>query len=327
MSRRVGQMTAALRAMRWRQWSKNGLVVLAAVFARTLVNLATVERVAVAFFAFSLAASAIYIVNDIADRAQDRSHPRKRYRPIASGALGIRAAWVTAALCTVGAAALCGVLLATPYTPPIAPDPFAVYGGGSLLFVLTLILYIAQNVAYSLWLKHLVLWDVFSIAFGFVLRALAGAFAVEVFISPWFYLCAIFLSLFLALGKRRAELAQATATAGATLDATRKNLSRYTLHFLDQLMIVVVTCAVMAYSLYTFQGEASSHRMMVTIPFVIFGVSRYMYLVYVKCEGERPDEVLFQDKQILGAVALCALVVVSVLYGPQLLALVGHAPH
>ena len=322
----LGQLAAAVKAMRIKQWTKNGLVVLAAVFARTLTDVATAERAALAFLAFSLAASSIYIINDIADREKDRRHPRKRFRPIASGALGIPRAVALAALCIAGAAAISAYMLVTPFVGAASPgvDPFARYGGGSLLFVVSLGVYVAQNIAYSTWLKHLVLWDVFSIAFGFVLRAMAGAFAADVYISPWFYLCAIFLSLFLALGKRRAELVQVTSTD--SVGATRKNLQHYTLQLLDQLMIVVVTCAVMAYSLYTFQGEAYSHRMMITIPFVIFGVARYMYLVYVKAEGERPDELLFQDKQILGAVALCGLVVVAVLYGPQALGIISHLP-
>lgn len=320
----LGQLGAAVRAMRIKQWTKNGLVVLAAVFARTLTDVATAERAALAFLAFSLAASSIYIINDIADREKDRKHPRKRFRPIASGALGIPQAVALAALCIAGASAISVYMLVTPFVGVGSggADPFARYGGGSLLFVVALGVYVAQNIAYSTWLKHLVLWDVFSIAFGFVLRAMAGAFAADVYISPWFYLCAIFLSLFLALGKRRAELVQVTSSD--SVGATRKNLQHYTLQLLDQLMIVVVTCAVMAYSLYTFQGEAYSHRMMITIPFVIFGVARYMYLVYVKAEGERPDELLFQDKQILGAVALCGLVVVAVLYGPQVVGMISH---
>lgn len=313
-----GQAVAAVQAMRIKQWTKNGLVILAAVFARALTNMATAERVALAFLAFSLAASSIYIINDIADREKDRLHPRKRFRAIASGALGIPQAVVLATFCAAGAAAISAYMLVTPFVGigSDGKDPFSPYGGGSLLFVVALGVYVAQNVAYSIWLKHLVLWDVFSIAFGFVLRAMAGAFAADVYISPWFYLCAIFLSLFLALGKRRAELAHAATTD--TIGATRKNLQQYTLQLLDQLMIVVVTCSVMAYSLYTFQGETYSHRMMITIPFVIFGVSRYMYLVYVKAEGEQPDEVLFKDKQILGAVALCGLVVIALLYRSQI---------
>lgn len=307
-----GWVTLALRAMRVRQWTKNGLVILAAVFARTLTNASTAERVALAFLAFSLSASAIYIVNDIADRANDQRHPTKRLRVIASGALSVRQAAAIATICVLGAAAICIYLLLTPFVGPGGHDTFARFGGGAVLFVVTLGVYVAQNIIYSVWLKHLVLWDVFSIAFGFVLRALAGAFAADVYISPWFYVCAVFLSLFLALGKRRAELA--TLGAVGASGVTRRNLQHYTTQLLDHLMIVAVTCALVAYSLYTFQGEAASHTMMVTIPFVIFGVFRYMYLVYVKAEGERPDELLFQDKQILAAVALCGLVVVFVLY-------------
>ncbi|HEX6839039.1 MAG TPA: decaprenyl-phosphate phosphoribosyltransferase, partial [Polyangia bacterium] len=153
------------------------------------------------------------------------------------------------------------------------------------------------------------LWDVFIIAAGFVLRALAGAFVAIVAISPWFYLCALFLSLLLALGKRRAEL----ATLGA--GETRASLRGYSLELLDHLMTVTVTCALMTYSLYTFQTPTAGHELMVTIPPVIFGVYRYLFLIYVKGEGEKPDTLVLRDKQLLAAVLLCVALAAGCLYG------------
>jgi 4-hydroxybenzoate polyprenyltransferase len=308
-----GQFPAAVRAMRPKQWTKSGLVLLALVFARRLTDLSSVERAVLAFFAFSLAASTIYIVNDIADREKDRLHPTKRRRPIASGQLTLPFAGATALLCAAGAVALTYVLAVRDLSG--LPDPFLKWGGSPLLFAATLGGYVVMNLAYSIWLKHQVLWDVFIIAAGFVLRALAGAFAIPVPISPWFYLCTTFLALFLALGKRRAELVQLSAGAANH----RRNLSEYTLQLLDQLMAVVVTCTLMSYSLYTFQGVDASHTLMLTIPFVVFGLFRYMYLIYVKGDGDQPDELLYRDKQILGAVVLCVLVIAGVLYGLPLL--------
>lgn len=304
---------AAIAAMRIKQWTKNGLVLLALVFAHRLTDAGAVGRAITAFFAFSLAASTIYIINDIADREKDRVHPRKRYRPIASGRLPVPAAVVMASLCAAGAVVLTYVLAVHELAGQ--PDPFLAIGGSPALFALTLGSYVVINIAYSSWLKHQVLWDVFIIAAGFVLRALAGAFAIPVPISPWFYLCTTFLALLLALGKRRAELTQLSDAAGSH----RKNLQDYNVLLLDQLMAIVVTSALISYSLYTFQGEGTSHALMVTIPFVIFGTFRYLYLIYVKGDGDRPDELLYRDRQILGSVVLCVLVIMFVLYGYPML--------
>ncbi|MGH2517167.1 MAG: decaprenyl-phosphate phosphoribosyltransferase [Ktedonobacterales bacterium] len=308
-----GTLRAAIALIRPKQWTKNGLVLLALIFARRITDLGAVERVLIAFLAFCLAASAIYVLNDVADREKDRQHHVKRNRPIASGRMSLPAAWITAGICLFGAAVLVVIVMAQE--PPRRTDPFGAWGGSAALFALTLVCYVVINLAYSSWLKHQVLWDVFIIAAGFVLRAVAGAFAIPVPISPWFYLCTTFLALFLALGKRRAELvALSDAAAG-----TRSNLREYNLILLDQLLAVVVTCVLITYSLYTFQGENASHALMITIPFVIFGVFRYLYLLYVKGEGERPDELLWRDRQILGSVALCVVAVMVLLYGIPLL--------
>jgi 4-hydroxybenzoate polyprenyltransferase len=307
------RLLAAVEAMRPKQWTKNGLVLLALVFARQLTNLAAIERVLLAFFAFSLAASAIYVVNDIADRETDRVHPRKSLRPVASGRLPVSAAIVTAAICFLGSAGFTYWLVGPALQG--VHDPFVQWGGAPRLFVATIVSYVVMNLSYSFWLKHQVLWDIFIIAAGFVLRALAGAIAIPVPISPWFYLCTTFLALFLALGKRRAELLMLSDEAANH----RKNLREYTVQLLDQLTSVVVTCTLITYSLYTFQGVNGSPALMLTIPFVVFGMFRYLYLMYVKNEGTNPDELLYRDKQILAAVALCIVVIILVLYGLPLM--------
>ena len=304
----LGGLRAAIRAMRPTQWSKNVFVLLALVFARRLPDTTALWRTLLAFVAFCFAASAIYIINDIADRDRDRMHPRKRFRPIASGQLSLTGAAITLALCLGIAAALVALLTLT--AAPDTADPFRQWGGSQLLFALTMLCYVAINLAYSFRLKHLVIWDVFIIAAGFVLRALAGAFVIPVPISTWFYLCATFLALFLALGKRRSELIRLSDQAGAH----RQNLRQYSLVLLDQLIAIVVTSMLLTYSLYTFQGENSSHALMLTIPVVLFGTFRYLYLMYVRAEGDRPDEVLWRDPQILGAVIVLALLVLALLY-------------
>jgi 4-hydroxybenzoate polyprenyltransferase len=307
------QLPYTIVAMRPKQWTKNGLVLLAPIFAQKIADPPVLVRTLLAFFAFSLAASAIYVVNDLADREKDRRHPKKRHRPIAAGKLSPPLAVLVALLCAAGAAALTTWLVTQEPTGPA--DVFAKWGGSAPLFVAAIGGYVAMNIAYSAWLKHQVLWDVFVIAAGFALRALAGAFAASVPISPWFYLCMTFGALFLALGKRRAELVMLSDAASSH----RANLKDYSLPLLDQLMNVMVTCTLITYTLNTFQSPTASHDLMITIPFVLFGVFRYLYLVYVKAEGDRPDELLWRDPQILGAVVLCALTVAGVLYGLPLL--------
>ncbi|HEU5438375.1 MAG TPA: decaprenyl-phosphate phosphoribosyltransferase [Ktedonobacterales bacterium] len=299
---------AMLAALRPQQWSKNGLVLLALVFSHRLTDPAALGRVLLATLAFCFAASAVYVLNDVADRRRDRLHPTKRMRPIASGQVSVPAALGLAAACaTLAVAVTLWLALAGLHG---LLDPFARWGGAPVLLFLTLAGYLSLNIAYSFWLKHEVLWDVFIIAAGFVLRALFGAFAIPVPISPWFYLCTTFLALLLALGKRRAELlAVADGDTGQ-----RDILRRYTVQLLDQLLVVAVTCTLITYSLYTFQAEGTSHTLMVTIPFVVFGVFRYLYLLYVRGDGERPDELLWRDRQILGSVMACAVVAMVLIY-------------
>ena len=319
-------------ALRPRQWTKNLLLFAGLIFAGRLLDPMADARAGLAFAVFCLVSGAIYIVNDLADLEQDRQHPTKRMRPLASGRLTPRAACAWAVVAVVIAAALSTVLVALPlpvraahlqvslWPPHLAvqftsasaiatTDLYTRFGGSGLLFALAVVTYLALMLAYTFRLKHIVLVDVFVLAGGFVLRAMAGAFAVAVHISPWLYLCTILAALFLALGKRRQELTQLSAAS-----AHRRSLALYTPQLLDQLIVIVTTSMLMSYSLYTFQGETGNYRLMVTIPFVLYGVFRYLYLIYVQGEGGSPEEVLLHDPHIRASAVLCALAIILVLY-------------
>jgi 4-hydroxybenzoate polyprenyltransferase len=298
-----------IKALRPRQWTKNLAVFVGLVFAQQLFNLPSLERTVLAGGIFCLASSCIYLFNDLHDLKQDRQHPIKRYRPLASGLLPT--SWVggTIALLLL----LCGLLTLLIFRIPIASqqDMYAAFGGANVLFVLTVVIYLLLMVLYTLRLKRVVLIDVFIIASGFVLRILAGAVVVPVAISPWLYLVTCFLSLFLALGKRRHELVLLQGQA----QQHRRTLQEYSLPLLDQLMTIVVTGTIIAYSLYTIVGTTGDHRLAITIPFVLYGIFRYLYLVYVRMEGGSPEEVLLRDRHVLGTVMLCIVLICIVLYG------------
>lgn len=323
-------------AMRPREWTKNLLLFAGLLFAGHLLDWTAIARAIVAAVAFCLASGGIYLVNDLVDIERDRLHPTKRYRPLASGRLRPSLAVAGAIGAFALALALGGVLAWLPsggiprvitlhLWPPAlglhagAPagniwtgsDPYAGLGGSAILFTFTIIAYIALQLAYSFRLKHIVLLDVFAIAAGFVLRAVAGAVAVAVPISAWLYLCTVLLSLFLALSKRRQE-AQTLVDGGV---AHRAILREYSLSLLDQLITIVTAATIMAYSLYTFQSEsAGDRRLMLTIPFVLYGVFRYLYLVQARRLGGNPAEVLLRDRHVQGAVLGWILVVGFVLY-------------
>jgi 4-hydroxybenzoate polyprenyltransferase len=206
---------------------------------------------------------------------------------------------------------LCAALTSLIFTIPGGqPDIFASLGGSSLLFTLTVASYLLLMVLYSARLKHVVLLDVFIIASGFALRILAGAVVIPVEISPWLYLVTILLSLFLALNKRRHEMVLLQGEASNH----RQILKEYSLPLLDQMIAIVTAATLMAYSLYTFQGPTGNHRLMITIPLVLYGMFRYLYLVYMRMEGGSPEEVLLRDRHMLGTVVLCAAVIIITLY-------------
>jgi 4-hydroxybenzoate polyprenyltransferase len=279
---RRGPLRAALVSLRPRQWSKNLLLFAGIVFAAKLGDATRWIEAVAAFAAYCAASSAAYLVNDVLDAEHDRRHPVKRSRPVARRELPVRAALVLA-----GALAFVGFALA------------GTLGGWSLLYVAG---FLALQTAYSLRLKHVVIIDVMTIGGLFVIRAAAGAEAVDVRISPWLLLCTALLALFLGLAKRRGEL----VLVGAQATPGRPVLEGYSLALVDQLVSVVAASTVIAYSLYTFTARESK-AMMVTIPFVLFGVLRYLLLVHRDDLGEEPEHVLLADAPILVCIALWAV--------------------
>jgi 4-hydroxybenzoate polyprenyltransferase len=269
-----------LAALRPRQWPKNLLVFAGLIFAAEYDDPAKWGLALAAFAAYCAASSAAYLLNDVLDAQEDRRHPLKRGRPVASGALAPRLALGIAAVLALAALAVTASL----------GWPSLLYMGG----------FLALQAAYSLLLKRLVLIDVMAIAALFVIRAAAGAEAVDVRISPWLIVCTALLALFLALAKRRGELASTDGAGRAVLDG-------YSFALVDQLVSIVAACTIVAYSLYTFEAREGS-AMMATIPFVVFGLFRYLMLMHRKDLGEEPENVLLTDVPILATVALWALV-------------------
>jgi 4-hydroxybenzoate polyprenyltransferase len=304
----AGRFRALLKAMRPRQWTKNLALFVGIVFAQRLLSLESFERALLAFAAFCLASSVIYLLNDLLDLENDRQHPVKSKRPLASGALPT--SWAKAAIGVLLAA--CAALTLLIFFIPVSrqADIFAAYGGASVAFAVALGTYLLLMVLYSARLKHVVLLDVFIIASGFVLRILAGTVVIPVLISPWLYLVTILLSLFLALNKRRNELVLLEGRA----TFHRQILKEYSLPLLDQMITIVTAATLMAYSLYTFQGPTGNQHLMITIPFVLYGMFRYLYLVHMRMEGGSPEEILLRDRHMLATVLITIALIIVVLY-------------
>lgn len=272
---------AVLAALRPRQWAKNLLLLAGILFAAKLGDAGRWLEALTALAAYCSASSAAYLLNDVRDAGHDRAHPLKRRRPVARGELPVRNALLLAAALALAALCLAAVL-----------------GPASLA---CLVAFCVVQAAYTLRLKHLVLIDVLTISGLFVLRAAAGAIAVNVRISPWLLLCTGLLALFLALGKRRAEL----VLVGTQQASGRPVLDGYSLGLVDQLIAIVVAATIVAYSLYTLTAR-DSHALMATIPFVVFGLFRYLLLVHRRAAGEEPENVLLSDRPILATVAVWA---------------------
>lgn len=283
---------ALLRALRPRQWPKNGLVFIALAFTLNLQDPALLLRSVATFVCFCALSSAGYLLNDVMDIEADRAHPTKRLRPIASGQVPISVAFTVGVLLVV--IGLAGT--------------FAI----SLLLGLLALAYVLLTAVYSMTLKHIVLLDIFGIAGGFVLRAAAGAVAIDVPISPWLYIATLLGALLIALGKRRTEL----ETLGEGAIGHRRNLEAYSIEFIDQLILIISGAALMTYALYTFSAEnlPRNHSMMLTIPVVMYGLFRYLFLVREGDIGGAPEELLFRDRPLLAAVAVWAVLSVMLLY-------------
>jgi len=274
--------------LRPKQWSKNLLLFAGLIFSFSITDAHLVYSSILAFVAFCLLSSSAYIINDLFDVEEDRLHPRKKYRPIAAGAVLPKPAIFISLFLL-----LLSLIMAWQL---------------NLLFLLSAISYYLLTVSYSIWLKHVVIIDILAIAFGFFIRALAGAFAVEVSISPWFLICTLLLSLFLALAKRRQE-AISLAENGKN---HRKVLEHYPLAYVDQLISIVTASTIIAYSLYTFT-DSKTELFMATIPFVVYGIFRFLYLVYKEELGESPEELLLQDKPLIITIFLWVLISLAVM--------------
>jgi 4-hydroxybenzoate polyprenyltransferase len=284
-------LRALLKTMRPRQWTKNAFLFAALVFDNKLFHLTDFLRTLAGFGLFCLISSAVYIFNDLLDVQADRQHPVKKNRPIASGSLPVPVAVVMGMLLALGALA-----------------------GGYFLawqFALTLLVYFALMLAYSKWLKHIPILDVLILAAGFVLRVHAGTtlIIVERF-SPWLYVIMTLLALYLGFGKRRAELALLDEDA----NAHRKVLEGYTIPLLDQFITIVSATTILAYSLYTFDRLPGNHTLMLTIPFVVYALFRYLYLIQVKKIGGEPEEILLTDRPFQVSILLWGLAVLAVFY-------------
>ncbi len=282
-----------LSSMRPGHWVKNLIVFAALIFAQAYTEPDKIILTLAAFAAFCFGSSAVYIINDIFDRENDKKHPVKSKRPIASGAVSIPGAIVAAIILFLLSLA------------------FASYA--NLLTVLALLVYIMLNLAYSAFLKHLVIIDVMSIAAGFVLRAIAGGFAIEVPISPWLLVCTTLLALFLGFGKRRHELGLLSAEAVNH----RKSLENYSMPFLDQMISVVTASTVVAYAFYTLSPEVvdrfGTAWLSATIPFVLYGIFRYLFLIFHKEMGGNPTKLMLADKPLLVCVLLWLMTVLIVI--------------
>ncbi|HLE27300.1 MAG TPA: decaprenyl-phosphate phosphoribosyltransferase [Anaerolineales bacterium] len=286
-----------LEAMRPKQWAKNGVVFAALIFDVQLFQPTPLLRTLAGFGLMCLLSSAVYLVNDLADLEKDRQHPQKRNRPLASGRLSKNVA---------AAAAVVLPLVALPL--------------GFLLdwrFGLLALTYLVKDLLYSLWLKHVAIIDVMLVALGFLLRVGAGVVIITVArFSPWLYICMGLLALFMGFGKRRAELALMDSQAGDT----RTVLKEYSLPFLDEMINLVSTSTIIAYSLYTFSAPnlPENHTMMLTIPFVLYSLLRYLYLIHMKGEGGAPDELVLTDRPLQITFLLWGLSAILIMYlNPQ----------
>lgn len=279
--------------MRIKQWVKNGLIFAALVFDRQLTNPTAFARTLAGFFLFCILSSTVYIINDIMDVEADRQHPRKKNRPIASGKLSIRAAWITA-----------GIFLLVTFICAYLLSP---------VFLIIAVCYFALNLAYSMRLKHIVIIDVVMLSIGFVLRVGGGVSLIQVErFSPWLYVVTFLLALYLGFGKRRAELKLLSSSAANH----RKVLDGYSLPFLDQIMMMISGTTIIAYSLYTFSAPnlPANHSMMLTIPFVVYGLLRYLQLTEIQEINLAPDEVLLVDRPLQIVILLWGLCVLAIFY-------------
>jgi 4-hydroxybenzoate polyprenyltransferase len=293
----MNMLAAIVVSLRPRQWVKNLFVFAGLIFAQKLFTPAAWVALA-AFAIFCGLSGAIYLFNDLADRERDRLDPRKRMRPIAAGRLSVGVAIGTGVVLVMGGLVLAAFL--------------------SRAFFFTAFAYVILLIAYSAWLKHIVIIDAIVVAGGFVLRAVAGAVVIDVEMSGWLLICTILLALFLALGKRRYEY------VALEQDAVRHRpiLAEYSPPLLDQMIAVVTASTVTAYALYTMSPETvakfHTHWLPATLPFVLYGIFRYLYLLYQRRLGGNPSELLLSDRALLINTICWICAVLLIIYGPRL---------
>lgn len=283
-----------LRLFRYQQWIKNTFVFAALIFSQHLANKSYALAVSEAFALFCMVSSGIYIFNDIFDLKQDRVHSVKRHRPLASGRIKIPLAWLLFFI-------LIGISI--PLSFLLHPH-----------FGYVLSLYVFINIAYSLYLKGVVILDVMTLALGFVLRAIAGGVVIQIPVSSWLIVCTALIALFLGFGKRRHELIMLNESASGHRDI----LKEYSPYFLDQMISVVTASTVIAYIFYTMSKEVQeklhTQYLEFTIPFVLYGIFRYLYLVHQKKGGGNPTQELLTDRPLIINSVLWALAVILILY-------------
>ena len=281
-------------SMRPKHWTKNLFVFAGLIFAGRLFYIQDILKVIYAFFLFCIASGGMYIINDIMDREKDRLHPVKRERPITSGALSISSAWFFSLFFIVIGLVISWFL--------------------SKSFFFTLVSYLVLIFLYSLFLKDIVLIDILTIAFGFVLRAAAGCLLIDVLLSPWLFMCTLLLALFLAASKRRQEIIFLDSKA----EKHRVSLSGYSPELIDKIIVIVTACTVVAYMLYTLSPDTvekfNGQGMVLTVPFVLYGIMRYFYLTHIQGKGENPELVLVEDKPLLINILLWILSSVLIIY-------------
>ncbi len=294
LARRPPLALAAFKALRVKQWTKNGVLFAPLLFAKGVVREGLPLKSLIAVAAFSLLASGVYLVNDWVDKEKDRHHPEKRHRPIAAGLLSLPMVLVLVAACW-GAAAALGAWLGSGF--------LAVCGG-----------YLVLQALYTWVLKKAVILDVMAIALGFILRVVAGAVAINVVVSNWLFLCTLLLAVFLGFAKRRHELSSLEGAAGAH----RANLEDYSLPMLDQMMSISAASTILAYGLYTVSAETVEHvgsdRLKFTVPCVVYGVFRYLFLVHKRGAGGSPEKVLLSDAPLIADIGIFVAVAAWALY-------------
>ena len=290
-------VVSLVRSLRPSQWTKNLIIFAGLIFGQRLLDPASVVTSILAFVVFCALSSVVYLINDVADRHADRQHPLKRHRPIASGALSVPVAVAAAAVLAIG-----GLIAA-----------YAL----ELSFGVVATAYLALLGSYSGPLKHVVIIDVLTIAIGFVLRAVAGAVVIDVEIGHWLLIATVLLALFLALSKRRHELV--LLAEGAT--SHRRILQEYSPYLLDQMISVVTASTLVAYAIATVSPETiekfGTNKLGLTLPFPLYGIFRYLYLVHQKEGGGSPSDLLLNDRPLLACVALWAIAVAVIIYGPR----------